>query len=110
MTEGKMTEQDRASLQQWHNTEAAIDALMESAPMQAMFRAEQLQLDVLAHALAGEAAAAAEDGVIESQFWATPNAALADTLRKMHTAPAEQPGQLAAAADTLKAHGLWPWD
>ena len=111
MTEGKMTEQDRARLEAWHTQEidTALDTPDLAAPMDAISHAESYGLDALTTYIAGDVAEKARAGMTEAQWYSSPNRLLRGVLAMEGINPDDAPQRIRAAAETLKAHNLWPW-
>ena len=111
MTEGKMTEQDRARLEAWHMQEidTALDTPDLAAPMDAITQAESYDLDALTAYIAGDVAEKAGQGMTEAQWYSSPNRLLHGVLTMEGISPDDAPERIRAAAEALKAHNLWPW-
>ncbi len=114
----RFTSQHKARLKEWHLQEmsAWIDELLDSDPafrasMEAMDRADELDIDIFDYGLAGDVASWAAEGYSEADWFdSLAENTVMQTFFKSDKIPLDDISlKISCSVENLKLVGLWPW-
>ncbi len=115
---GRMTQTQKERLEEWHQKEmdARLDELYDTNPafrasMDAMDRADELDINGLEYGLAGNIAAWEAEGFTEAEWYdgLSTNKVMQLNFNIDKIPPDDISLRLASAVSLIKAAGLWPW-